>query len=251
MKVLIIEDEPRAANQLQKILSECNVPYKVLDIIDSVEEATNWFVKNPAPDLVFMDIQLADGLSFEIFQKVTVDCPIIFTTAFDQYAIKAFKFNSVDYLLKPVKQRDLQVSLDKFIKNKKAIIDQSSIASLVQMMQGEKNETREGILVKEGSGFVQIKVKDINYLYSSDSITFAVTSTKRYILDETMDKFLLSVKKEMFFRINRGQAVKKTSILRLEPYTNHRLLLKIENVENAEFIVSRQKTPEFKQWMNS
>ncbi|MEM0933574.1 MAG: response regulator, partial [Bacteroidota bacterium] len=114
MQVLIIEDEVRAANQLQKLLQNVQFDYQLLGVLDTIEESVDWFKNNKAPDLVFMDIQLADGLSFEIFQKVQIQCPIIFTTAFDQYAIRAFKVNSVDYLLKPVQQEDLQQALDKF-----------------------------------------------------------------------------------------------------------------------------------------
>ena len=252
MNILIVEDEPRAANQLQKILKACNLSFTLLDIIDSVEEASAWFSKHPAPNLVFMDIQLADGLCFEIFQNVQVDCPIIFTTAFDQYAIKAFKFNSVDYLLKPIKQKDLQDSLDKFERtNTASAIDQQSLTSLIQMMHQDAKEKREGILVKEGGGFVQIKMSDIMYLYSSDSITFAVTTNKRYIVDETLDQLLQTVDKGMFFRINRGQAVQKTSVNRLDPHHNHRIKLLVENGADHEFVVSRQRTADFKKWMNS
>lgn len=252
MKILILEDEARAANQLENALNACDFVYELLDIIDSVEDACNWFNKNAHPDLVFMDIQLADGLSFEVFNRIELNSPIIFTTAFDQYAIKAFKFNSIDYLLKPIKKQDLKIALDKFQKNtQKGNFDQNSIAALMEMMQVNKTEKREGILVKEGNGFVQIKVQDIDYLYSEDSISFAMTKSKRYILDETLDAFLQSVKSDLFFRINRGQVVKKSSIIRLEPYPNHRLILKLMNSQDKEFIVSRQKCSEFKKWMNS
>ena len=118
MQILIIEDEPRAARQLQQLLASCNFDHILLDTIDTVEDATRWFRKRIDVDLVFMDIQLADGLSFEIFQKIEVTTPIIFTTAFDQYAIQAFKVNSVDYLLKPIQQEDLKAALDKFTRSK-------------------------------------------------------------------------------------------------------------------------------------
>ena len=234
MKLLIIEDEIRAASQLQRMLKGYNWEYELLGIIDTVEDAVLWFQQHSAPHLVFMDIQLADGLSFEIFQKTTVEAPIIFTTAFDQYAIQAFKVNSVDYLLKPIQQGDLNKALDKFNKsNKPASIDK-----------------REGILVKEGSAFFQIKISELLYCYSEDSITFGVTFNKRYIINETIDELFDSMDQKQFYRINRGQIVAKASIKKIEPYFNHRVKLTITNPRDQEFIVSRPKTSYFKEWMN-
>ena len=249
MEILIIEDESRAASQLERMLKACNFEYELLDLIDTVEDAVLWFQKNTTPDLVFMDIQLADGLSFEIFQKIEVPAPIIFTTAFDQYAIQAFKVNSVDYLLKPIQKDDLNTALDKFLKSSKpTAIDPSILKQLLGSMQAPLK--REGLLVKEGSGFVQIKVSELLYCYSEDSITFGVTSNKRYIIDETMDELFNSLNQDLFFRINRGQIVAKSSIQKMDPYFNHRFKLSISNPRDQEFIVSRQKTSDFKKWMN-
>lgn len=249
MHILIIEDEPRAASQLQNMLKACNFDYQLLGIIDTVEDAAIWFQEHNAPDLVFMDIQLADGLSFEIFQKASVEAPIIFTTAFDQYAIQAFKVNSIDYLLKPIQKDDLNLALDKFVKSKtSATVDPAVLKQLLGSMQ--TTHKREGLLVKEGSGFVQIKTSDLLYCYSEDSITFGVTSNKRFIVEETMDELFNSLNQDLFFRINRGQIVSKTSIQKIEPYFNHRVKLSITNPRNQEFIVSRPKTSDFKEWMN-
>ena len=212
MHILIIEDEPRAARQLESKLKECGFEYQLMGILDSVEESVVWFEKHTAPDLVFMDIQLADGLSFEIFQKTTVDAPIIFTTAFDQYAIQAFKVNSIDYLLKPIQTDDLSVALGQFNNNNSApSIDQSVLLQLLDSIQ--KPSTREGILVKDGSGMIQIKVSDILYCYSDDSITFAVVGSKRYIVDETMDQLYDSLDPKLYYRINRGQIIAKSAII--------------------------------------
>lgn len=249
MQVLIIEDEPRAANQLQNMLKECNFQYQLLDIIDSVEEAVLWFQKSASPELVFMDIQLADGLSFEIFQKVEVEAPIIFTTAFDQYAIQAFKVNSVDYLLKPIQKPDLKLALDQFLKsNKPPTLNPDLLKNLLQSMQSPNN--RSGVLVRDGGGFVQIKISDVLYLYSEDGVTFGVTSTKRYIIDETLDQFLQTLDSNAFFRINRGQVVAKTAVKRIKPYFNHRVKLTITNPRDQEFVVSRKRSSDFKKWMN-
>ncbi len=249
MRVLIIEDEQRAASQLQRMLHTCGFEFQLLGIIDTVEDAVQWFQENTPPDLAFMDIQLADGLSFEIFQKTEVSAPIIFTTAFDQYAIQAFKVNSVDYLLKPIQKDDLSTALDKFTKSSTPA---TLTPSVLQQLLGSLQVTskREGLLVKEGSGFVQIKISELLYCYSEDSITFGVTAGKRFIIDETIDELFGSLDQNAFYRINRGQIVAKTSIQKIDPYFNHRVKLSVANPRDQEFIVSRPKTAEFKEWMN-
>ncbi|WP_340201889.1 LytR/AlgR family response regulator transcription factor [Ascidiimonas sp. W6] len=249
MQILIIEDERRAANQLERLLKASNFDYELLEVIDTVEDAVLWFNNHKAPELVFMDIQLADGLSFEIFQKTNVEAPIIFTTAFDQYAIQAFKVNSVDYLLKPIQQNDLNKALDKFNKNNKPVPVEPFI--LKQLLSNiESLNKREGILVKEGNGFLQIKTKELLYCYSEDSITFAVTANKRHVINETIDDLFDSLDKNQFYKINRGQIVSKSSIEKIDPYFNHRVKLFITNPRNQQFIVSRPKTGHFKEWMN-
>ncbi|GMN10373.1 LytTR family DNA-binding domain-containing protein [Croceitalea sp. MTPC9] len=250
MEILIIEDESRAANQLQSMLQQCSFDYRLLGIIDTVEDAVLWFQKNNAPDLIFMDIQLADGLSFEIFQKIDIEVPIIFTTAFDQYAIQAFKVNSVDYLLKPIQKEELGIALNKFIKsNKQSTVAPFVLKQLLSSIQGAKK--REGLLVKEGGGFVQVKILDFLYFYSQESITFGVTATKRYIIDESIDQLFSTLEQNQFYKINRGQLVSKKAIQKINPYFNHRIKLSILNPRDQEFIVSRQKTSDFKNWMNA
>lgn len=249
MQILIIEDEARAANQLQKLLQALSIDYQLLGIIDTVEDSVNWFQTNKNPDLLFMDIQLADGLSFEIFQKVQLHCPIIFTTAFDQYAIRAFKVNSVDYLLKPVQKDDLEQALDKFKRSKQQLtLNPIAIQKILSDIQ--TNSQREGILVKEGDGFIQLRISDLLYVYSEDSITFGVTENKRIIIDETIDQLLATLSPDKFFRINRGQVVAKTAIQKIGKYFNHRLKLTISKARDHEFIVSRPKINEFKNWLN-
>ncbi len=251
MRTLIIEDEPRAARQLQNLLSKSAYDFHLLEVIDTVEDAISWFKNNTTPDLVFMDIQLADGLSFEIFQKVEVIAPIIFTTAFDQYAIQAFKVNSIDYLLKPIQQSELEVALLKFKKTNTSsnTIAPSILKELLASIETPKK--RSGILVKEGSGFVQIRISELLYVYSQDSITFGVTEGKRYIIDETMDQLLETLDRTKFYRINRGQIISKYSIQKIDSYFNHRVKLVIKNPRDQDFIVSRQKTSKFKEWMNT
>ena len=249
MNILIIEDEPRAARQLENLLNESALNFNVLDVIDSVEEAISWLKINKNLDLIFMDIQLADGLSFEIFQHLEVESPI-FTTAFDQYAIQAFKVNSIDYLLKPIQREDLDAALTKFNKtNSSNTIQPKILKQLLDSMQ--EPQYRSGILVKEGSGFVQIKISEILYVYSENSISFGVTHNKRFIIDETIDQLYSSLNQSQFYKINRGQIVSKSSVEKLNPYFNHRVKLSITNPRDQEFIVSRQKSSDFKRWLNS
>ena len=249
MKILIIEDEVRAVSQLQSMLKACEFSFELLEIIDTVEDAVLWFQQNDTPNLVFMDIQLADGLSFEIFQKATVKAPIIFTTAFDQYAIQAFKVNSVDYLLKPIQKDDLKGALDKFQQsNASASLDAATLKQLLSDLQVPTE--RDGILVKSGNGYVQLKIADILYCYSEESITFGVTHDKRFIIEETIDDLFSTLDHTKFFQINRGQIIAKSAILKIEPYFNHRVILSVNNPRDQEFVVSRPKTSDFKKWMN-
>jgi len=245
----MIEDEDRAANQLQKLLQRSNFDYEVLDIIDTVVDSVDWFTKNPVPDLVFMDVQLADGLSFEIFQKTQVKCPIIFTTAFDQYAIQAFRVNSIDYLLKPIQSNDLKRALEKFTQSQQQLaLSPKVLQNFLSSMQPSSH--REGILVRDGDGFLQLRIADLLYIYSEDSITFGVTSEKRVIIDETLDQLFPTLNSYQFYRINRGQVVAKKAILKIAKYFNHRLKLTVTQSRDQEFIVSRPQTNGFKTWLN-
>lgn len=249
MRILIIEDEVRAANQLQRMLKACAFEYELLGILDTVEDTVQWFQQHSSPNLVFMDIQLADGLSFEIFQTIDIKAPIIFTTAFDQYAIQAFKVNSIDYLLKPIQKQDLGIALDKFKQTRtNSSIDPMVLKQLLGSLQ--TNPNREGILVKDGKGFLQVKISELLYCYSEDSITFGVTSGKRFIINETLDELFDSLDQNSFYRINRGQLVAKNSIIKIEPYFNHRVKLSVTYPRDQEFIVSRTKVSDFKEWMN-
>lgn len=250
-RIVIIEDEPRAARQLQKLITNSTYSFEVLSILDSVEEAVSWLETNPNPDLIFMDIQLADGLSFEIFHKTEVKAPIIFTTAFDQYAIRAFKVNSIDYLLKPIQKEDLQQAIQKFLATTyTASINSEVLKELLHSLQAPN--VRNGILVKEGSAYVQVPIATLAYIYSETSITFGITiDNKRYIIDETMDQVQSTLPYTDFFRINRGQIVHKSAIQKIEPYFNHRLKLEVLHDRNQDFIVSRQKASNFKEWLNS
>ena len=249
MQVLIIEDEARAASQLQKRLQEVGFSYELLGVLDTVVDAVHWFQNNHPPNLVFMDVQLADGISFEIFEKTIVNAPIIFTTAFDEYAIQAFKVNSIDYLLKPIKKIDLEMALDKFSNINRQTVSPRQVQELLKSLQSQPKRT--SILAKEGKGFVRLPISELLYVYSEDGVTFGVTDQKRCIVDEGIDELFQTLDIQEFFKINRGQIVAKKAIEKIHPYFNHRLILTLQHARDLQFIVSRPKTPDFKGWMNT
>ena len=256
MHILIIEDEPRAAHQLRNMLEKSEFNIQVLEVLESVEDSVTWLSnmnKNTTPDLIFMDIQLADGLSFEIFQKTQIDIPVIFTTAYDQYSIKAFKVNSIDYLLKPIQENDLYQAINKYKKfhekSDSANLDTLTIEKLINNLV--VNESRKRFVVKEGNSMTFVPIDDIAFFYSEDGISFLKThQNKRYILDMTLDAIEKDISPKSFFRINRGQIINIKAVKKIHPYLNHRLKLEIEMNKNLEFIVSRKRTSEFKQWVD-
>ncbi|MEM6965460.1 MAG: LytTR family DNA-binding domain-containing protein [Bacteroidota bacterium] len=254
MNILIVEDEIRAAQQVKNMLEHNFSDAHILEIIESVEDGVEWLANNTSPDLILMDIQLADGLSFEIFQKVKVEAPVIFTTAYDQYSIKAFKVNSIDYLLKPIQEDDLKFAIKKyknlFAQKSSPIVDRLTIEKLINNLTEDK--FRQRFVVKEGNSMTFVQVEDIAFFYSEDGISFLMTlHGKRYIVDMTIDAIEKDLSVRDFHRINRGQIVNIKSIEKIHPYFNHRLKLEIRGNKNHEFIVSRNRTSEFKGWVNS
>lgn len=251
MNVLIIEDEFRASQQLKTMLEKNFSDIEILDILESVEDSVTWINSNASPDLILMDIQLADGLSFEIFKKTKIEVPVIFTTAYDQYSIKAFKVNSIDYLLKPIEENDLKAAIQKYKKiyEKKSNIDSLMIEQLLQNLSPEKSRKR--FMVKEGTSMKFVSIESIAYFYSEDGVTFLMSyEGKRYIVDMTLDMIDNEVDKNDFFRINRGQIININAVDKINPYFNHRLKLEVKENSKQEFIVSRNRTSEFKAWVN-
>ncbi|MEM6317088.1 MAG: LytTR family DNA-binding domain-containing protein [Bacteroidota bacterium] len=251
MRVLIIEDEIRAAKQLEAMLTNMFPKIEVVDILDSVEESVAWLQQHLHPDLMILDIQLADGLSFEILQQVEVEVPIIFTTAYDQYSIRAFKVNSIDYLLKPIQEEDLRIAIEKYLKlNKRdsSKLDLLMVEKLINNLVTDK--TRKRFVVKDGNSMSFVQVGDIQFFYSEDSISFLMTNTKkRYIVDMTLDTIEKDLNDHQFFRINRKQIVNINAIQRMHPYFNHRLKLDLSGHSQLEFIVSRKRLQSFKEWI--
>ncbi|HKK75975.1 MAG TPA: LytTR family DNA-binding domain-containing protein [Saprospiraceae bacterium] len=254
MKVLIIEDEIPAARQLQKLLREQNQQIEVLDILDSVEGAVNWLHKSAAKvQLIFMDIQLADGLSFDIFQQVTINSPVIFTTAFDHYTMKAFKVNSIDYLLKPIDPQELTGALEKyqqfFMQPNGYTINYQEVLAAIQSQQQPTYKKR--FLVKSGQELRFINTDDIQYLFSEDSLVFAqVAQKQKFHLDYSLDQIEKLVNPALFFRINRKLIVQLNAIHKIHTYFNSRLLLDLSPQTEFDAIVSRDRVPDFKQWLD-
>lgn len=245
MKVLIIEDEFFASDRLKKLLFKIDPSIEILGLIETVEKAIQWFEENEEPDLMFVDIQLSDGISLEIFEKIQVECAIVFTTAYDEYAIQAFKVNSIDYLLKPINQKDLKNSIEKYnrLKNKYAGESKKNIELLI-----EKFKIR--FLVKTGVAMHSIDVSEIAYFYIKNQLCYLMTKNKeRFALDYNLDEIEKLVNPDMFFRINRQMIISQKSIQKIHPFFSSRLLLDLEPEFTEDVIVSKRKVSLFKKWM--
>jgi len=249
-KVLIIEDEKPAAEWLRQLIVKFDSQISILNVIDSVSGAVEWFQKNQAPDLVFMDIQLADGLSFAIFERVKVPCPVIFTTAYEEYAIKAFKVNSVDYLLKPIAFNELEAAFQKFGAKQQAVPEVTiELLNKVKDMLQKQYKTR--FVIKVGEHLKSIPVEDILFFYSLDKATFLCTTDfKTYLVDYSLDRISEMVEERRFFRINRKYILNNQSIADIVFYSNSRLKIKLKKPDEESIIVSRDKVAAFKEWLD-
>ncbi len=257
MKVLIIEDEDLAVRKLQKTLQSVDAGAEIVGVTDSIRSSVKWLEENQAPDLILMDIELADGQSFEIFDKVEVNSTVIFTTSYDEYALKAFKVNSVDYLLKPVQREDLEAALDKFRRMKQLLGNnegggQLNVDNLVKELQQrlQPRDFRKRFLVKHGQKLVSVEVEEIAYFYSDGRVNFfKTTDNRKFIVDYTMDELEEMLDPNRFFRISRSFYVSIESVDQIHDYFGNRLLLNLKPMVDKEAIVSREKVTEFKRWM--
>ncbi|MBO6494103.1 MAG: response regulator transcription factor [Roseivirga sp.] len=251
MKVLIVEDESMAAKRLTNLLLKLEPDIEILDQLDSVKTAVKWLSNNQA-DLLFFDIQLADGLSFEILNQVNIQTPIIFTTAFDEYAIKAFKVNSIDYLLKPIDPVELKHALEKFHQNfKQPEPQQPNMTMLEQAMKMLTKQYKERFVVKIGEHIHTIPVSDTAYFFSQDKATFLVTEEKkRYIIDYTLEEVEGLIDPQDFFRINRKYLVSMRAVKDIVSYTNSRLRIILHQSDEMDAIVSRERVQDFKKWLD-
>jgi len=252
MKVLIIEDERPAAKRLTKMVKTSRPNCEIIDTLDTVEGAVDWLNNHHKPDLIFMDVQLADGISFEIFGQTEVNAPIIFTTAYDEYALQAFKVNSLDYLLKPIDPEELNKALgqyDKYALQGGQSMDTNVITHLLNTLT--KKEYKERFLVKIGQQLTYLKVCDIAYFYSEDGLIFACQQNgKRHNLDYTLDQLADLLNPNDFFRINRKIITHLPSIKKIHTYFNSRLKLELAPNTELETIVSRDRVSDFKKWLD-
>ena len=249
MNVLIIEDEQLAARRLESMILSYDPTIQVLAKLESVEDSVDWFKKHAHPDLIFLDIHLEDDLSFAIFDKVKVDSPIIFTTAFDEYAIRAFKLKSIDYLLKPIVQDELNNAIAKYKawNGQKNGIDMSALFDLINK---KDVSYRERFSVSYGQKIRSFEVSEVAYFYSKEGMTYAVlTDSKQYPVDYLLDNLLNEMNPKDFFRINRQYFIKHSSIKQVHVFPKSHLKLELAPKPSEDIFVSIDKVTAFKKWL--
>lgn len=252
MTILIIEDEEPAYKRLQKMLKELEPDHTLLNQIVSVSSAVKWFKENNAPDLIISDIQLSDGISFEIFKQVDIKCPVIFTTAYDQYAIEAFKVNSIDYLLKPVKKEELEKAVTKFktLTPLTAATPAIDINKLLQSLQPASTDYKKRFVVRYGEHIKTIDIEEVVYFYTEDKATFLCTKdSRRFVVDFNLDTLDSLLDPKVFFRINRQYIISIHSIAEMFAYTKSRVLINLNPPSKHETIVSTERSADFKHWL--
>ncbi len=250
MKVIIIEDEKPSARRLNRMLAELHV--NVSEMLHSVEESIDWFTNNEHPDLIFLDIQLSDGLSFEIFETIDIKSAIIFTTAYDEYALQAFKLNSIDYLLKPIDETELEKAVTKYKKQQptrqKVTLDFDDIKKM--LVNPIDREYKKRFTVKVGQHLKMIPIDEIECFFSENKGTYAHTTQGRnYLLDTTLENLEDELQPDVFFRINRKFYININAIKDMVSYTNSRLQIKLNSYNEQEVIVARERVKDFKLWL--
>jgi len=250
MKVLIVEDEIPAANRLSKLLQQADEEIVITQKADSVESAVQYLQSSPALDLIFMDIQLADGLSFDIFEQVQVRTPVVFTTAFDQYTLKAFKVNSIDYLLKPIDEKELEKALNKYYdlhqNNKPDFSDK--MMKLMQEMNLVKYKER--LLIKRGQQLSYLKTEQTAYCFADGKLCYAVDfNGSKYLLENNLGQLEEQLQPSTFYRINRHLLVNIEAVKKVHTWLGGRLKLEIAPATTAETVVSRERVNGFKEWL--
>lgn len=256
VQVVLFEDEHHAEERLIKLIQDLRPNYQITATFDTIEEGVEFIKTSPKMDLIFMDIQLADGLSFDIFNQVSVNIPVIFTTAFDQYAIKAFKFYSVDYLLKPIDPNELKTAVEQFEKNFQQSplhLPNENLQALTKELTSDQavKDKRTRFLVKKGDSFFTIENPDVAYLYSEDGLTILRSKFgEKYVLDQSLDYLIEELPVHTFFRISRKVILNHTAIQKMHTWPNHRLKIDLNPQPNFQVIVSRDRVKDFKAWLN-
>ncbi|GAA4281027.1 LytR/AlgR family response regulator transcription factor [Gaetbulibacter aestuarii] len=250
MKVIIIEDEKPSARRLQRMLEKQGM--EVHTMLHSVEDALTWFKSNTHPDLIFLDIQLSDGLSFEIFETIEIKSAIIFTTAYDEYALQAFKLNSIDYLLKPIEEEELVLAVQKYKertpKNQPVTVDFNEIKKL--LINPIDRAYKKRFSVQVGQHLKLISTAEVECFFSENKGTYLHTvSGRNYLLDGTLDQLENDLEPETFFRVNRSFFVSINAISDIINYSNSRLLVKLHSYKDQDIIVARERVKDFKNWL--
>ncbi|RKD91950.1 LytR/AlgR family response regulator transcription factor [Mangrovibacterium diazotrophicum] len=254
MKVVIVEDEEPAVIRLKKLISEVDDRIEVIACLESVSQAAEWFVVNSSPDLIFMDIRLADGLSFEIFELVKVEAPVIFTTAYNEYAMKAFKVNSVDYLLKPISRDDLGAALEKFrslYQNSQS--DLKGFQTKLNQLLAQFNQTyKSRFFVKVGQRYKSVSVDEVACFFVEEKSTFILDREEKMLaIDSSLDQLGKQLDPQRFFRVNRNFLVNLNFVSDVIIYSGSRLKVKLKNGHQpGDILVSREKVNAFKEWMD-
>ncbi len=250
MKIVIIEDEIAAASQLKYLLAQTNNKHEILTVIDSVSEGIKWFTTHESPDLIFSDIQLADGISFEIYEQVQIKAPIIFITAFDEYAIRAFKLNSVDYILKPLDVESLSFAIEKF-KNQQ-LIQKERFSELIQQHAFSPKNYRKSFLVRYREKLLPIKTLEFAYFFIENGLVFGqLFDGRKYILDFKLEDLEGQLDPQDFIRANRQFILSRTSIAEIASYAHSRALVKTNPTASFELIISKEKVTSFKKWFEN
>jgi len=254
MKVLIIEDEAPAFRRLQKVLEEVKPSIEILEVIDSVSDSIKWLQNHSMPELIFMDIQLSDGLSFEIFEEVKITTPVIFTTAFDEYMLRAFKVSSIDYLLKPIKKEELEKSLNKYEELKKSFgtPELPDLNELISKIKLDEKKYKCRFLVKQGDRLTSITTKDIAFFYTNNGLVYIKTHGGRnHMIDYTLDELEQQLEPDKFYRANRQFIINFPSIKTVHKWYKGKLKLETYLPTDSEITVSAEKASAFKEWFGS
>ena len=255
MRILIVEDEPLLAKKLQKLVLEIEKPAEIIGITNTIASTVNYLQANSCPDLILMDIELADGQSFEIFKQVELKCPVIFTTAYDEYALKAFKVNSIDYLLKPVKEEELRTALARFHRvstNSTGHLQNPDINALLRALNKLPNEKkyRDRFLVKQGQKSFSVEVNDIAYFFTSNTLNYILTKTnEKFIVDYTLDEIEQALDPKNFFRANRQMVLSTSAVVAIHAWFNGKLKVDVVPPASEHVIISREKSSDFKAWL--
>lgn len=251
MNILIIEDEEAASQRLHKLIATLLPQANIYPPIVSIALAVFWLQSNAAPHLIFMDVHLSDGQSFEIFKQIKVASPIIFTTAYDQYALQAFKVNSIDYLLKPIKKEDLKRAIDKYLQLTAPADHAVDFQKLLSTLQTQTSGYKQRFIIRYGEHIKTVETHDIAYFYTENKINFLIHKDgKRYIIDYNLDQLESLLEPKQFYRINRQFIVAFTAIAEMFAYTKSRVLLKLNPPSKHETIVSSERSGDFKKWLD-